>query len=208
MTETAGDSAGPVTVWRYEEMVAYPKGTRTISGMAELIGRAMHRVLQESGGQFISGGCGPVGTGATVMDALKDARHGFDGALEQISHMHRKIDSGGGMTSGECAECSWQWPCPTYHVAQGWGDSYHDCAEQGWCEHEAVPLERPRHSDSSPAASEELPSTVASLLPGQQDPPDYDHLVAENAALRAEIDALTEERDHLAGLVELEGGVL
>ena len=61
---------------------------------------------------------------------------------------------------------------------------------------------RATQSDSSPAASEELPSTVASLLPGQQDPPDYDRLVAENAALRAEIRALTEERDHLAGLVE------
>ena len=31
---------------------------------------------------------------------------------------------------------------------------------------------------------------------------DYDRLVADNAALRAEVRALTEERDHLAGLVE------
>lgn len=135
------EELGEVVVWHYEENIAMPVG-KSVQSMSLLIGKAIYAAVEAEGGTALQGGCGPVGIGATPIDALRDARRTFDGALEQISHMHRKIDSGGGMTSGECAECSWSWPCPTYHVAQGWGDTYHHCEDAGWCEHESVPLPR------------------------------------------------------------------
>lgn len=37
--------------------------------------------------------------------------------LERIASAHSKsVDEHGG-TWGSCTECSWNWPCPTYHWA-------------------------------------------------------------------------------------------
>lgn len=36
------------------------------------------------------------------------------GRLARIAEAHRKyVDEHGG-TTGECDECTWNWPCPTY----------------------------------------------------------------------------------------------
>jgi hypothetical protein len=34
--------------------------------------------------------------------------------LGRIAEAHCKHLTTGGMTSGDCAECGWTWPCPTY----------------------------------------------------------------------------------------------
>lgn len=34
--------------------------------------------------------------------------------LLRIAGAHSKDQTPGGMTSGDCAECGWTWPCPTY----------------------------------------------------------------------------------------------
>jgi hypothetical protein len=45
-----------------------------------------------------------------MSDQLETARF----RLARIAEMHRKnVDSAGG-TYGDCTECSWNWPCPTY----------------------------------------------------------------------------------------------
>jgi hypothetical protein len=59
--------------------------------------------------------------------------------LHRISNMHVKVQGEGGMSDGTCAECWHPWPCPTYHVAAGWGlDSFYDCEDEGWCSHAEV----------------------------------------------------------------------
>ena len=50
--------------------------------------------------------------------------------LDRIAYMHRKnVDEHGG-TTGECTECGWQWPCPTYDWARD--DSDRDPALSYW----------------------------------------------------------------------------
>lgn len=39
-----------------------------------------------------------------------------DDRLAKIADMHCEMKRGG-MTSGVCNECSWNWPCPTYRWA-------------------------------------------------------------------------------------------
>lgn len=53
-------------------------------------------------------------------------------------HVQGDADSRGG-TSGFCAECEWQWPCRTVHLANGWGDR-EDCEAEGWCSHASVTI--------------------------------------------------------------------
>lgn len=55
--------------------------------------------------------------------------------FDAITKLHRKTDIGGGMTSGYCAECDVVWPCRTYHLAMGWGDTFDECWDEGWCRH-------------------------------------------------------------------------
>lgn len=60
---------------------------------------------------------------------------------QRIAQMHTKVKGSGGMTDGTCAECGHLWPCPTYHVAVGWGlDTFYECEEAGWCSHAGVRL--------------------------------------------------------------------
>lgn len=63
---------------------------------------------------------------ASFSDVL--AIHGHNGAtkvvwidpssggmrLARIAEGHSKNLTAGGMTSGDCNECGWSWPCPTY----------------------------------------------------------------------------------------------
>ena len=37
--------------------------------------------------------------------------------LDKIAEMHSKQVGAGGTTSGDCNECGWLWPCPTYRWA-------------------------------------------------------------------------------------------
>lgn len=67
-------------------------------------------------------------------------------ALSLIVGLHQQVRDVGGMTSGYCAECSWQYPCPTVHLANGWGE-IQECEEAGWCEHAGVPLTPPPPPD-------------------------------------------------------------
>lgn len=46
--------------------------------------------------------------GASVLAPVDDPR------LQRIAEAHSKNQAAGGMTSGECDECGWAWPCPTY----------------------------------------------------------------------------------------------
>lgn len=41
----------------------------------------------------------------------------FSGRLAKIAEMHSQEMAAGGMTSGDCNECGWSWPCPTYRWA-------------------------------------------------------------------------------------------
>lgn len=76
--------------------------------------------------------------GVVRDEITKDAPSASE-QLERIKNMHRKSEGEGGMTSGYCCECDYLWPCPTYHVAAGWGlDSFHDCAEARWCSHAEI----------------------------------------------------------------------
>lgn len=34
--------------------------------------------------------------------------------LARIAQAHAKDVGPGGLTSGQCTECNWAWPCPTY----------------------------------------------------------------------------------------------
>ena len=43
-------------------------------------------------------------------------------ARKRIAEAHSKSKAPGGMTSGDCDECGWSWPCPTYRWASGEGD--------------------------------------------------------------------------------------
>lgn len=53
-----------------------------------------------------------------------------------VMGIHEKGSSGpGGMTDGYCIECDGMWPCRTYHIAAGWGDTWQDCIDANWCEH-------------------------------------------------------------------------
>jgi hypothetical protein len=38
--------------------------------------------------------------------------------MAKIAEMHSKRVDGHGGTTGECNECGWQWPCPTYDWAR------------------------------------------------------------------------------------------
>ena len=63
--------------------------------------------------------------------------------IRAISDLHQNTKTSGGAVTGYCCECNWQWPCPTYHIAAGWGvESYHECEEAGWCKHREVPMNR------------------------------------------------------------------
>lgn len=73
--------------------------------------------------------------------------HGATVLLESIKSLHRNASIAGGAVTGYCAECDWQWPCPTAHLAHGWGDVA-VCAEQGWCSHAGVPLTKLTDSDT------------------------------------------------------------
>ncbi|HWB34894.1 MAG TPA: hypothetical protein VHA75_02610, partial [Rugosimonospora sp.] len=42
--------------------------------------------------------------------------------MQRIAQAHSKNKAAGGMTSGDCDECGWSWPCPTYRWATGEGD--------------------------------------------------------------------------------------
>lgn len=41
----------------------------------------------------------------------------FEERLNKIAEMHSKQVGAGGTTSGDCNECGWSWPCPTYRWA-------------------------------------------------------------------------------------------
>lgn len=62
--------------------------------------------------------------------------------LAKIAEMHFQGQVGGGMTTGECHECGWSWPCPTYRWAteQGVGVSctwdLRDCEFEDHAKHE------------------------------------------------------------------------
>lgn len=62
--------------------------------------------------------------------------------LHIIANLHQQGTEEGGIVTGFCTECSWQYPCPTVHVANGWGE-IHDCENVGWCQHAGVPLTCP-----------------------------------------------------------------
>jgi hypothetical protein len=47
--------------------------------------------------------------------------------LAKIAEAHSKDVGPGGLTSGDCAECSWSWPCPTYVWATSDRDPVIDC---------------------------------------------------------------------------------
>lgn len=58
--------------------------------------------------------------------------------LKAIRHLHRQGEMPGGGTSGFCTECSWAWPCETFHWA-AYGDPS-ECRGNRWCEHEQVAI--------------------------------------------------------------------
>jgi hypothetical protein len=60
--------------------------------------------------------------------------------LDSVVGMHQGASGPGGITSGYCQECGTVWPCPTVHVAMGWGD-WEDCWEEHFCNHAGVRLE-------------------------------------------------------------------
>lgn len=59
--------------------------------------------------------------------------------LQRISGMHSKVEGANGTTDGTCAECGHPWPCPTAHIANGWGlDSFYECEDAGFCSHAGI----------------------------------------------------------------------
>jgi len=58
----------------------------------------------------------------------------------QIRHLHCRID-GIAEVDGSCAECDHRWPCPSYHLAAGFGlDAFYECEKHRWYSHLGVPL--------------------------------------------------------------------
>lgn len=51
--------------------------------------------------------------------------------INAIRALHVK-DVTNGMTDGGCKECGLGWPCPTFHLASGWGEM-HACLDAGFC---------------------------------------------------------------------------
>lgn len=49
-----------------------------------------------------------------AFPALAAAMNGEGMRLSRIAEAHSKNLTAGGMTSGDCDECGWSWPCPTY----------------------------------------------------------------------------------------------
>jgi len=65
----------------------------------------------------------------------------LDERLAAIRHLHRKIDAGIADVDGTCAECDHRWPCPSYHIAAGFGlDAFYRCEKHRWCSHLGVSL--------------------------------------------------------------------
>jgi hypothetical protein len=61
--------------------------------------------------------------------------------LDAVRHLHRRIDAGVDGVEGLCAECDHRWPCPSYHIAAGFGlDAFYECEKHRWCSHLGVPL--------------------------------------------------------------------
>lgn len=52
-------------------------------------------------------------TGAVTIGSTTEA----EGRIDRIAEAHTKGVGPGGLTSGLCSECSWNWPCPTYRWA-------------------------------------------------------------------------------------------
>lgn len=61
--------------------------------------------------------------------------------LGAIARLHRPTSAGGGESDGRCGGCDRPWPCPTAHLANGWGES-RACEERGWCAHAGRRLTR------------------------------------------------------------------
>lgn len=59
--------------------------------------------------------------------------------LDAIIRLHCKTVGQGGVTTGYCSACDYVWPCPTVHLANGWGD-FDDCFDEGWCDHVGMRL--------------------------------------------------------------------
>lgn len=59
--------------------------------------------------------------------------------LHRIIGLHAKTEGVSGTTDGSCSECGHPWPCPTYHVAAGWGlDSFYECEDAEFCSHSGI----------------------------------------------------------------------
>ena len=64
------------------------------------------------------------GEGVTFDEMIKL----LDERLDTICHLHRKIDTGVADIDGSSAECDHRWPCPSYHVAAGFGlAAFYEC---------------------------------------------------------------------------------
>lgn len=61
-----------------------------------------------------------------------------EAALQRIRSLHVVTEAPGGAVTGYCCECASPWPCPTVHIANGWGDGEDDCYATGWCHHAGV----------------------------------------------------------------------
>lgn len=62
-----------------------------------------------------------------LMPAEKHARSAAD-RLDKIASMHAKYTDAHGGTYGECTECGYRWPCPTYV----WATQERDVALDPW----------------------------------------------------------------------------
>jgi hypothetical protein len=69
------------------------------------------------------------GGGPENDDLVRDLIHRAM-RTDKIAEMHRKnVDQHGG-TWGDCNECGWAWPCPTYEAARS--DSTKDYSIDSW----------------------------------------------------------------------------
>jgi hypothetical protein len=55
--------------------------------------------------------------------------------ISAIARLHRP----GNTDRGSCIQCNRQYPCPTTHIANGWGEIL-DCEKAEWCRHAEIRL--------------------------------------------------------------------
>lgn len=68
------------------------------------------------------------GTSWSKWDHVQSAK------LSAIARLHRPSEAG-----EPCAPCRRPYPCPTVHLANGWGEIY-ECEKAEWCRHAEVRL--------------------------------------------------------------------